>query len=397
LNRYATPVARRAIRLEPDALVVAAMKRSKLSDLGTESISEPFEILCRALRDEAQLHALGRFAARSMLVGILTTRAKAIQLVTAHPEIEATALAPPIIIMGMPRTGTTFLQRLLSRDATLRHLPYWEANAPMPSGSPLDRDAPTADRIRTSERSVAFLDRAAPGMRSIHEVDPMEADEEIWLLGVDFASMLFESMWHVPAFAEWYDEADLTNGYRWLRRMLAILQWYRPADRWLLKSPQHLERLAELSATFPGAVLVQTHRDPVKVVTSTASMITYGRRMGTSAIAPSQIGRYWAWRTHRMLERNLRQRDRTDTPQILDVRFDELMADPMAVVRTIYARAGRELTDVAGAAMERYLAERPRGHFGVHDYQPADFGIDPDAVRRDFEEYTSRFGVPTEP
>jgi hypothetical protein len=390
------PLARRVISLEPDALVVAAMKRSKLSDLGTEEISEPFEILCRALRDEAQLHALGRFAARSVLVGTLTTRAKAIQLVTARPEIESAPLAPPIVIMGMPRTGTTFLQRLLSRDPTLRHLPYWEANAPMPSGSPLDRDAPTADRIKASERSVAFLDRAAPAMRSIHEVDPMEADEEIWLLAVDFASMLFESMWHVPAFAEWYDEADLTDGYRWLRRMLAILEWYRPGDRWLLKSPQHLERLAELTATFPGAVLVQTHRDPVKVVTSTASMITYGRRMGTSAIAPSQIGRYWAWRTHRMLERNLRQRDRPDAPPILDVPFEELMADPMAVVGAIYARAGRELTDDACAAMERYLADRPRGHFGAHAYEPEDFGIDPDTVRRDFEEYTTRFAVPAE-
>ena len=391
------PVARRVISLEPDALVVAAMKRSKLSDLGTETISEPFEVLCRALRDEAQLHSLGRFRGAFRPGRHADHEGKAIQLVTTRPEIEAAPIAPPIIVMGMPRTGTTFLQRLLARDPGLRHLPYWEANAPMPSGSPLDRDAPTADRIKASERSVAFLDRAAPAMRSIHEVDPMEADEEIWLLGVDFASMLFESMWHVPAFAEWYDEADLTEGYRWLRRMLAILQWYRPGDRWLLKSPQHLERLGELRATFPGAVLVQTHRDPVKVVTSTASMITYGRRMGTSEINPSQIGRYWAWRTHRMLERNLRQREQPDAPPVLDVGFDELMADPMAVVGAIYERAGRELTDDARAAMERYLAERPRGHFGAHSYEPADFGIDPEVVRRDFEEYTTRFGVSAEP
>ena len=364
LNRYGRPIARRVIHLEPDAVVVAAMKRSKLPDLGTETISEPFEVLCRALRDEAQLHSLGRLAARSLLVGMLTTRAKAIQLVTTHPEIESTDLAPPIVVMGMPGSGARFLQRLLAADATLRHLPSWEAKAPMPSRTP-----------------------------AIRELDPREAADDSWLLGSGFASMLFEWMWHVPAFAEWYDEADLSEGYRWLRRMLAILHWYRPGDRWLLRSPQHLERLVDLTPTFPGAVLVQVHRDPVKVVTSTAAMVTSVRRLATASIIPSQIGRYWQWRTHRMLDRNLRQRERRDAPPILDVHFEHLMADPMAVVGSIYERAGRELTDKARRAMEHHVAEQRERHLDVHTVEPEQFGIDAQAVHRDHEEYTARFDV----
>jgi hypothetical protein len=282
--------------------------------------------------------------------------------------------------MGMPGSGAAFLQRLLAADAELRHLPHWEAKAPMPSRSPFARDAPTADRIKASRRSI-------------EPFDAMEAADDAWLLGVDFASMLFESMWHVPAFAEWYDEADLSDGYRWLRRMLAILHWYRPADRWLLRSPQHLERLVELTTAFPDAVLVQVHRDPVKVVATTAARITSIRGLATSSITPSQIGRYWAWRTHRMLERNLRQRERPDAPPILDVHFEHLTADPLAVVGSIYERAGRGLTDEARRAMERHVAEQPDRDLGARTVEPSQFGIDPRTVHRDYEEYTARFDV----
>ena len=385
------------LSLHSEDLVVRAMKRTGLSDLGIESIGEPLEILCRALQDDrAAMHPFGRYAARTQLIGLLATRAKVIQLTAAHPEIEASPVERPIVIMGMPRTGTTFLQRLLSRDVGLRHLPYWEALAPMPEGSPLDRDAPTARRVRAAQRSIEFVDRVAPAMRTIHELDAHEADEEIWLLAVHMSSMIFECTWNVPAFAEWYDGADLREGYGWLRRMMQVLGWYRSGEQWLLKSPQHLERIPDLVATFPGVVLVQTHRDPVSVVTSTASMITTGRPVSSDRVDPDQIGRYWTWRLDRMLDRNMAQRDQLGdelgTP-VIDLRFHELMADPMAAVDHIYATAGRELGDDARAAMVRYLDQRPRHHFGAHRYQPEDYGIDRVKVREQFAAYCERFGV----
>jgi hypothetical protein len=295
----------------------------------------------------------------------------------------------------MPRTGTTFLQRLLSRDSGLRHLPYWEALAPLPTGPAEDRDAPIDDRIADAQKGIDFVDRVAPEMKAVHELDATEADEEIWLLGVGLGSMLFEAQWNVPAYAEWYDSADLHPAYGDLAKMLQVLQWYRPADRWLLKSPQHLERIPELRATFPDAVIVQTHRDPVSVVASTASMISYSRRVSSSDISPQTIGKYWAWRIELLLTRSMEQRDATNTP-VIDVRFEDLTADPIGVVETIYQAAGRPLTDDARAAMTRYLAERPRGHFGAHRYEPSDFGLDAADLRSRFADYSSRFGLAAE-
>jgi hypothetical protein len=395
LNRVGRRPAKWFVNLESPTLVVGAMKKSGLPEIDMGPIAEPLEILSRSLDREADLHPLGRLAARSLLVGLLTTRARVMQLTADHPEIVTDPVTAPIVIMGMPRTGTTFLQRLLSRDPGLRSLPYWEALAPLPTGSADDRHAPVADRIATAEKGITFLDRVAPDMKAVHELDAHEPDEEIWLLGVSLCSMLFEAQWNVPAYAEWYDGAELAPAYEALRTMLQVLQWYRPADRWLLKSPQHLERIPDLRATFPDAVIVQTHRDPVSVVASTASMISYSRRMSSSTIAPQTIAKYWAWRIERLLTRSMEQRDATGTP-VVDVRFEDLTAEPMSVVEDIYRAAGRPLSDEARTAMERYLVERPKGHFGAHRYEPADFGLDPAELRSRFSDYSTRFALSSE-
>jgi hypothetical protein len=395
LNRVGRRPAKWFVNLESPTLVVAALKKSGLPDLAVGPIAEPLEILSRSLDREAKLHPLGRIAARATLVSLLTTRARMAKLVADRPEITAAPVAAPIVIMGMPRTGTTFLQRLMARDPGLRHLPYWEALSPLPTGPADDREAPIDDRIASAQKGIDFLDRVAPQMKAMHEIDALEADEEIWLLGVGLGSMLFEAQWNVPAFSEWYDGADQGAAYGDLATMLQILQWYRPGDRWLLKSPQHLERLPELRATFPDAVIVQTHRDPVSVVASTASMISYGRRMSSDDISPRTIAKYWAWRIERLLTRSMTQRDATGTP-VIDVRFEDLTADPLAVVEEIYRAADRTLTEGARAAMARYVTERPRGHFGTHRYEPADFGLYPAELRHRFAEYSGRFGLSAE-
>jgi hypothetical protein len=395
LNRVGRRPAKWFVNLESPTLVVAAMKKAGLPDIDVGPIAEPLEILSRSLDREADLHPLGRIAARTLLVGLLTTRARVRQLTADHPEITSAPVAAPIVIMGMPRTGTTFLQRLLSRDPGLRSLPYWEAFAPLPTGPADDRRAPIADRVASAEKAIKFLDRVAPDMKAVHELDATEPDEEIWLLGVALGSMLFEAQWNVPAYAEWYDSADLQPAYDELHTLLQVLQWYRPADRWLLKSPQHLERIPELRAAFPDAVIVQTHRDPVSVVASTASMISYSRRMSSSTISPPTIGRYWAWRIERLLTRSMEQRDATGTP-VVDVRFEDLMADPLSIVEEIYRAADRQLSDQARDAMGRYLSERPRGHFGAHVYDLSDFGLDSGTLGATFSDYSGRFGLSAE-
>jgi hypothetical protein len=297
----------------------------------------------------------------------------------------------------MPRTGTTILQRALAQDPSLRSLPYWEGLFPLPSGDAAQRPDPNVPdpRIAKARQSLKILHYAAPLMLSMHEIEAEAPDEEIWLLAVDFATMLFEASYRVPSFRDWYCTHDQLPGYRYLYTMLQVLQWYRPAERWLLKSPQHLEQLPALLDVFPDATVVQTHRDPVMVTASFCSMATYGRRMNSRHIDPRDIGAYWAARIERMLRHSVDDRP-VDDHRFVDVHFRDLVADPIAVVKHIYAIADHELTDDAETRMRRYLAANPRGKHGAHTYRLEDYGLDADERRAAFDFYTQRFAVPTE-
>jgi hypothetical protein len=380
-NRLGGPLARR-LSLEPEALCAAAERRTGLADFGSASFREPLGVLCRALEHEARLTALGRVSARLQLVGLLSTRLRALDLLRRRPEIEAEKVGAPIVILGMPRTGTTALQRLLSRDPRLRSLPYWEALAPLPDGDAAERAADPAPRVERARRSLRFLHWAAPRMQAMHEMDAVEPDEEIWLLALDLTTMLFEAVWNVPSFRAWYERADLRGGYGFLRRMLQVLQWYRPGERWLLKSPQHMEQLPLLFETFPDALVVQTHRDPLEVTASFASMASYGRRMNEAHPDPSAIARYWAARIETMLRRSQEGRAGLPPERFVDVRFEDIAADPLAVVRRIGEAARLAPSAEAEAAMRRWLAANPRGKHGGHSYRLEDFGLDPAELRR---------------
>ena len=395
-NRLGGPLARR-LSLDPDALCAAAERRSGLSDFGSPRFREPLAVLARALEEEARLTALGRVAARLQLVGLLSTRLRALDLLRRRPEIAAERIGAPIVILGMPRTGTTALQRLLSRDPRLRSLPYWEALSPLPDGDAALRGADPGPRVERARRSLRFLHWAAPRMQAMHEMDALEPDEEIWLLALDLATMLFEVTWQVPSFRAWYERADLREGYAFLRRMLQILQWYRPGERWLLKSPQHMEQLPVLFETFPDALVVQTHRDPVEVTASFAHMACYGRRMNEAHPEPAAIARYWSDRIEAMLRRSLEDRAGLPSGRFVDVRFADLVAEPLAVVRRIYEAAGLAPSAEAEAAMRAWLAANPRGKHGAHSYRLEDFGLDPAERRRALAFYGSKWMGTSQP
>ena len=393
-NRVARPLASRVVSLAPEDLCAAARRQTRLGEFGDERFRDALRVLTRALETEARLTPMGRLQARLQLTGLLATRLRVESLLFAHPEILAQPVFAPIVIVGMPRTGTTLLHRLLAADPGLRSLPYWEALNPLPVGDVSRVPLAPDPRLRIAEQSLRFLDWCAPEMLAMHEMAATAPDEEIWLLALDFATMLFEASYHVPGFAAWYDEQDWTAGYAYLRRMLQILQWYRPRERWVLKSPQHLGQLGPLLAAFPDATVVQTHRDPLKVVGSFANMASYGRRMNSAAIDPCEIGAYWADRIQRLLAKSAA--DRPSSGRFVDVQFGELMQDPLAAVRRIYAVAERELTPTAEAAMRAFLAANPRGKHGVHVYRLEDFGFDAATLRRRFAAYTDRFDVPEE-
>jgi len=385
-----------AIRLEEAGLFAAARRRTGLSDFGDPAFREPLRVLLAALEREAGLTPIGRAIARSLVVQLLVTRLRVEALVREHPEILAEEVRAPIVILGLPRTGTTHLHNLMSQDPGLRSLPYWEALDPIPAGRAPRRPAEPDPRIRRCVQGLRFLHWVMPLFSLMHEMEPEARHEEIQLLAVAFSTALFEASNFVPSYRDWYLGADQTPGYRYLRRMLQALQWLRGPRRWLLKSPQHLEQLVPLLSVFPDARIVQTHRDPVRVTASMCTMAAYGLRMSRARIDLKRTGRYWADRIEQMLRASVEGRPRIPASQVSDVLFHEFMADDLATVERLYAFFGEPLSESARAAMRAYLASHARGRLGAIDYRLEDFGLDAADRRRALRFYQERFRVPDE-
>lgn len=387
------PFAERLFSLDAEELLATARKRTGLDDFGPPGWRHQYDLLMRALNEEADLNPLGRYNARDVLLSLLEARLKAERLLVDHPEILEVPVEAPIIIYGLPRTGTTLLQRLIARDERLRHLKYWESENPMPLGS-VEKPLPDPDpRIRKAKLRLGLLHWAAPMIVDMHEMKAEEADEELWLMAMDFASFFFTGGYFVPSYTSWLTSTDLTESYRHLYKMLQIMQWYRPGERWILKSPQHLGHVRALLNVFPDATLVQTHRDPSTAIGSLISTLAYAARFNTDHPDPIAIGQSLNTMLEGMLRESIEQRPEGDD-RFVDVHFKDLVSDPIAQIRRVYAKANRELTPDTEAAMRRYLeAESGSGH-AKHVYDLADFGLDRAERRQALRFYSDRFDVP---
>jgi hypothetical protein len=379
-----------ALPLEPEALMAAASEQTGLDHFGDDWFREPLEIVCRAIPVEAGLNAVGRVTAGSSLVNMLANRLRLEDLLRRHPEIEDVPIARPIIIVGLPRTGTTHLHNLLSADPQLRSLPYWESLEPVPETIPPPDPDP---RIERTAMATGFTDVAMPYFKAMHEMTPEHVHEEVQLQTLTLASMLLETQWHVPTYRDWWKSTDQTPAYRYLRRALQALQWLRGGERWVLKSPQHLEQFGRLMTVFPDATVICTHRDPVSVTLSFATMASYSARLSIDHPDPKAIGKYWTDRIQDMLTACVRDRDVLPAEQSLDVRFDDFMADEWGTVERIYEKAEQPFGDETRAALSAYNDNHRRNRFGRVRYDISTFGIDPAERESALADYRERFGV----
>ncbi|MET0701421.1 MAG: sulfotransferase [Mycobacterium sp.] len=375
------------LELVPEAMMAAASERTGLCDWGDGAFRERLDVLCTSLREEAGLSDTGVGVVFEQLVGNLINRLRLEALVAEHPEIEDIAIERPIIICGLPRTGTTHLHNLLAADPALRYLPYWESLEPF---APPGEDDP-APRYQRCAAGLDLVNTAMPEFKRMHEMTVEHAHEEIQLLANDISGMLFETTYYVPSFAAHYKSHDQAPSYAYLKRTLQALQWLRGGHRWVLKSPQHLEQLPTLCATFPDATFVVTHRDPIEVVRSMTTMISYASRMASARPDPVKISQYWVDRADDLLNGCLRDRDVLPAEQSIDVRFEDFMADEDGTVAAIYVLADQPLDAPALAAMARFKSEHPRGRYGGVDYDPAALGLDVDAVAARLAAYREHF------
>lgn len=384
---------RKLVSLDSESVLAGARKQTGLENFGDQRFLEPLEVLLNSLRTEAPLSAFGRLVARHFIVQMLVGRLRLEELYRLHPEIEDERIERPIIVAGLPRTGTTHLFNLLSQDASLRWIPYWESLEPFvdPSESP-GRDG-RDPRIARGEKTLKFLEWIMPLFNAMHEFTVEGPHEELQLLAMDFSSVLFESSWHIPSYAEWYKRTDRTASYAYLKRCLKALQFLKPKERWLLKTPEHLMNLQALVTEFPDATFVQTHRDPVRITASLVVMITYGSRMQQRGADVEEVAQYWSARTEDFLRASVRDRDLLPESQVVDVHFNDFMADMKGTVKRVFDCAGHPYTEATDRAVDRFLAANPKGKHGVVDYRLEDLGIDPEERRQALAFYRERFGV----
>ncbi len=395
LNRALAPLAG-WVRLDEIALLNTAMKKAGLTDFGDERFREPLRVLLDALKREAELNTLSRVYTRQLLLQLLTTRLLVQGLVIRHPEILELPVQSPIVILGLPRTGTTHLHNLLSRDPRLRSLPYWESLQPVLPTEKQPAPGRSDPRVKRCQQNLRRLNYVMPLYPLMHEMACDLPQEEIQLLAVDFSTMLFEWNSHVPGYRDWYCANDQTSAYRYLRKLLQVLQWLRGGTRWVLKSPQHLEQLKPLLEVFPDAKIVQTHRDPVAVTASLCTMLAYVARTHTERVDLLEVGRYWSARVEDLLRASVRDRPLVLDDQILDVRFHEFMADEVTMVKRVYEFAEQPMTEDAQRAVKSFMSANPRGKLGRIAYHLEDFGLDPRERRQVLRFYQERFDVPDE-
>jgi hypothetical protein len=390
-------------RLVADRLVDEATHQVGVTDFGEPTWREGLEILLDSANREARLHELGADILAVDIVTYLANRLAITAWRRDHPQVAEGRVERPIVIVGQPRTGTTILYDLLAQDPELRAPLSWEVDRPVPP--PTTDTYDTDERIHEVQAALDMADELVPGFTSFHPMGARLGQECVRMTGCDFRSMIFTVQYRVPSYNRWLlHEADLAPAYRWHRRFLQHLQSGHPGPgtptQWVLKSPAHLWHLDAFAAEYPDAVVVQTHRDPLKVIASVSALAAHLRQMASSETSVADAASHYADDILLGLERGMDARDRGVLPpeQIVDVHFAEFVADPLATVHRLYDALGRELPAATENAMRRFLAAHPGdgGGSGTR-YRWADTELDEAELRARAKPYQDRYDVATEP
>ena len=380
------------VDLDPDALVARARAETGLDRLGGTGVVDRLRRHLAAVDADTGLSGLGRHLVRDRTLGLLRARLRYEDFVGRYPEALEVELEPPVIVVGLPRSGTTHLVNLLAADSRFRSMPWWEVREPTPvrgDGPGRDGVDPRFTRCHTEWETTSSV---APLTALMHDRPPWSIEEDCELVDLDVCSYTLE--WHarVPAWRDFYFELEQRDHYRFLRQQLQVLSYLRGPNRWVLKTPQHLEQLGALLDAFPDATIAFTLRDPVAVLQSAITMLAYGDRMRRVEVDAPGLAEYWVDRVERLLRAAVRDAHLISVDQRVDVEFGEFIQDDLAMAAKILQTAGMELTDTARAELEGYVAGNPRGKDGrvVYDLR-RDFGLDPDDLYQRFEFYFDAF------
>jgi len=377
--------------LRPEGLIAGARKGSGLSDFGPVAFQDGLEAFLRACNDEAELSFFGRFATRWDVRRFLSNLLRLHDEESRAPRILEQRIERPIFIAGLPRSGTTFLHRLLAEDRTNRVPRVWELIHPYPAPGAIA----AGDRRRRVDRQLRMFQFLAPEFRRVHPIDADSPQECSEITAHVFASARFDTTYRIPGYRSWLQRNGHVEAYRFHKRFVQHLQHQAGGEcQWVFKCPDHVFALDAIRTVYPDARLVFVHRDPLRVLASNAHLTEVLRRPFTRRIDRQALGRqeteHWGAATELMIEAADRQ---PFAEPILDIHHDDLVGAPLTAICRLYEHFGLDLDRDAARRIDRLVEANPRGGYGANQYRFDTYGIDPALERERFAPYVARFSV----
>lgn len=380
--------------LQVEELLAAARERAPgLDNFGDDNYRQALEVLTQSLNTEAKLSATGIAMMRERLVSQLVNRLVMEDHFKRFPEIAKIEIDDPLVIVGLPRTGTTMLQRTLAVDPRFYSAAWWETRYPAPlAGESLQEPV---QRISQAKAEIAQMVEAIPQILSIHPLDAMLCDEEFMLMEHSFLCAM-DAYADVPSYTTWLDQQDQRPVYTQLKKMLQFLQWQKAqrgeaaSQRWLLKAPQHLHTVDILLSVFPKAKIILTHREPAQTIPSMASMAYTLWQIYSDTPDPRSAGKQWNTRMARGIHHTMQVRDSGHDARFMDIHFTDTVSKPMEVLERVYAFAGMSFTDKARADAQQWLNSNGREKRAGHDYSLETFGLSEQQMQADYAQYRAR-------
>jgi hypothetical protein len=376
---------------EVDHLIQAAHRQTGLEDFGDPSFREPLRRLLESLEEEARLNLVGRLASRYDMVRLLANRLRMEEDRKRNPGIAEEETPRPIIIAGLPRTGTTLLHSLLALDPASRVPLTWETMYPSPP--PEAATYLTDRRIGLVDGQMRWFQRMVKGFDRIHPVGARLPIECLVIFSQSFLSYQFETTHRLPSYLGWLEAQDLRPAYEVHRRFLQHLQWRCPGQRWVLKAPAHMFDFEAVFSVYPDACVIMTHRNPIEVTASNASLTATLRSAFSDGIDPFEVGPECSRRWAEAIGRGMRSRDRGCAPaeRFLDLYYIDLITDPIGAVRKVYARFDLRFPEGLEEKIREFLRQNPSDRFGKHRYRLEQFGLDLEEETRRYAAYRERF------
>lgn len=379
--------------IEVSSLIARAKDASGLSDFGADGWQEGLERLVDSANREARLNDAGRAMFEGQAVMLLMRRLEIEDWYARHPEIDEEEIVAPLMVLGLPRTGSTALHCLLGEDPAVRVMRNWECMAPCPP--PETATYHTDPRIAVMEEQMRLRDQITPRMKQMLPSTAVTPTEDQITMGFNFVSQFFQASFRIPSYAQWlHHEADLVPTFRYVKRVLKLLQWRCPPRRWRLKNPTYSMFITALDEVFPDARYCMTHRDVANVIPSVADVYFELQKPGTDEPDKQWMGAINVEFCDLGMKRMIAFRDAGNEHRFFDIHFAPFQKDPFPTLEKLYAFLGEEFTPEARARMQAWRDASPRDKHGRHEYDPGEFGLDAAKLREQFRYYTERFDVP---